>query len=338
MNRREFLQQTVAFSAFAALEPTSLYAADLAPSPAPNPRAQHMLMLGDWGTDKYLPQQVAVAQGMRKWCESVHVQPGSLFMLGDNFYGPLLKGVDSPRWKDQFEDMYPASAFPGPAFAVLGNHDYEKFLTNKVDIQLDYPKHVKTRWTMPAKWYTFQYPQPNPIATFICLDSNLPGTKPGNFSPFSYLMSHAHRDEQDAWFNAELAKPRTTPFLIVVAHHPLYTNGIHGDNPVLIKRWDSLLRQAKVDFYITGHDHDLQHLEFAGHPTSFVVSGAGGAELNELVISPEKRGPWGTRSLGFTDLELSPEAITVRHIGADSRELYAFRRRPGGGPELLRSA
>mgnify|MGYP002146327950 CR=1 FL=1 len=32
--------------------------------------------------------------------------------------------LKSPRWKTGFEDMYPASVFPGPCPAVLGNHDY----------------------------------------------------------------------------------------------------------------------------------------------------------------------------------------------------------------------
>ena len=31
-------------------------------SPPPDPTAEHMLMIGDWGTDKYLGQQIAVRQ------------------------------------------------------------------------------------------------------------------------------------------------------------------------------------------------------------------------------------------------------------------------------------
>ena len=57
----------------------------------------------------------------------------------------------------------------------------------------------------------------------------------------------------------------------------------------MIKRWEPLIRQAKVDFWITGHDHDLQHIEFANHPTSFVISGGGGAELVDWTTPPEKR-------------------------------------------------
>jgi tartrate-resistant acid phosphatase type 5 len=62
---------------------------------------------------------------------------------------------------------------------------------------------------------------------------------------------------------------------------------------MLIAQWDSLLRRHNVDLYLSGHDHDLQHLEFKGHPTSFVISGGGGAELVGWTTPPQERGPWG---------------------------------------------
>jgi 3',5'-cyclic AMP phosphodiesterase CpdA len=122
-------------------------------------------------------------------------------------------------------------------------------------------------------------------------------------------------------------RPRATPFLAVAAHHPIYSNGIHCDNRVLADEWDPLLRRHRVDLYISGHDHDLQHLEFQGHPTSFVVSGGGGAELVGWSTPPEARGPWGVRALGFTDLEFSKEELTVRHIGKNTMVLYEFKKK-----------
>lgn len=336
-SRRSFLRQTFAFSAVAAMQPGRVFAQQAPGFVAPDPNAQHMFMIGDWGTDQYIEQQKAVSYGMRNWMGAHHVQPQSMFLLGDNWYGHLHDGLDDARWRDQFENMYPANYFPGPAYAVLGNHDYEKGKHDKVQLQLDYPRQRQTRWTMPAKWYTFKYPAQNPIITFICLDSNLPGTKAFEFMPGSYLMSHAEADQQDQWFEGELAKPRTTPFLAVIAHHPLYTNGIHRDNRVLIPRWDHLLRDHKVDFYITGHDHDLQHIEFDGHPTSFIISGGGGAELVNWSVPPESRGPFGGRVIGFTHLEMTREAITLRHVDSSAKQLHAFRKTPDGKMTLLKS-
>jgi tartrate-resistant acid phosphatase type 5 len=69
-------------------------------------------------------------------------------MLGDNFYGEMPDGVNSRRWIKQFEQMYPSSLFPGPAYAVLGNHDYETFRGDKVEAELAYTRQ-STRLTMP---------------------------------------------------------------------------------------------------------------------------------------------------------------------------------------------
>ena len=187
---------------------------------------------------------------------------------------------------------------------------------------------------MPARWYRFTFPEKDPLITFLALDSNLPGTKGMDWMPWSYTLTKQERDEQDAWLREQLAQPLETPFLIATAHHPLYSNGGHGDNPILIKEWDALFREHKVDLYLTGHDHDLQHLEFAGHPTSFVISGGGGAKLVEWSRPPESRG-WGSRVLGFTDLEISADSLIVRHVGTQAEAVYAFERKRGGEVKVL---
>jgi tartrate-resistant acid phosphatase type 5 len=127
------------------------------------------------------------------------------------------------------------------------------------------------------------------------------------------VLTRQQHDEQQQWLEAELAMPRTPAFLAVAAHHPLYSNGQHRDNPKLISQWDSLLRRHNVDLYLSGHDHDLQHLEFKGHPTSFVISGGGGAELVGWTTPPQRRGPWGLRALGFTDLQISKEEVVITY-------------------------
>ena len=184
LTRRLFLRQTFAFSALAATAPRLAFAGQgtISPKPAPDPdpNGQHMFLIGDWGTDKYFDQQTATALAMKQWVDQRHVKPGALFLLGDNWYGDMGVGYASSRWQLQFEQMYPTSHFPGPCYVVLGNHDYERKISSKVDLQLGYAAYAKgTRWTLPARWYSFQYPQKDPVITFICLDTNLPGMKHG---------------------------------------------------------------------------------------------------------------------------------------------------------------
>jgi tartrate-resistant acid phosphatase type 5 len=140
-------------------------------------------------------------------------------------------------------------------------------------------------------------------------------------------MNNREELAQDEWLRDELVKDRPGQLLAFVAHHPLYTNGMHGDNSLLIGKWGRFLIDHRIDLYISGHDHDLQHLEFENHPTSFVISGGGGAELVGWTTPPERRGPFGRRALGFTALEIRDESVIVRHLGTDALVLHSFEKR-----------
>jgi hypothetical protein len=329
ISRRGFLRQSFVFSAAATLGSLPAFAGP----PAVDPTAAHLLMIGDWGRDNSQVGQRAVAAAMVKYAPSIN--PQALLLLGDSWYGALEGGVNSPRWKWQFEDMYPASAFPGPAYSLLGNHDYQRWPGSKVDDELAYARTGKSRFTMPAKWYTFDFPAKNPLITFIALDSNMPKTG-GKFEiGKDFTLTEAERIEQLAWFEAQLKRLRTTPHLVVMGHHPVYSDGPHGDHPVLIRDWDPLLRKYNVPLYLAGHDHDLQHLEFDGHPTSFLLSGGGGADLYDLKIPQQERGPYAEKVFGFSHLAVTREELTLRHVDSEGRVLHAFRKSGDGKVTIL---
>jgi tartrate-resistant acid phosphatase type 5 len=91
-----------------------------------------------------------------------------------------------------------------------------------------------------------------------------------------------------------------------------------------------LFREHNVTLYLAGHDHDLQHLEFEGHPTSFFLSGGGGADLYDLKIDPSKRGPYGQKVYGFSHLSVAAKQLTLRHFDSEGRLLHAFTKTPVG--------
>jgi len=324
-SRRQFLQ-TFGFSAAALL--AGRHAARAAAQT--NANAQHMFIFGDWGAVGNIAPQQQVARAMASYATGQAVRPSALFLLGDNFYGRLDGGAESPRWQSQFEAMYPASQFGGPCYALLGNHDYNVEPAGKAEAQLAYAAaHPGTRWTMPAKWYRFDFPQSQPLVTFLALDSNYQKPTEEKLS-----LTAEERVAQAQWLKAELAKPRTTRFLIVCGHHPLYSNA--GDSPALIAEWDALFRQHAAHLYFCGHIHDLEHLEFAGHPTSFVVSGGGGTTLRNSADTKStalNRFQQGVH--GFTHLEVSEDRLVVRHLDADAKQLHAFAKMQRGDVEFL---
>lgn len=331
LNRRRFLRQTFSFSALAALGSIPGLAA---PQVTDTPTAA-LLMIGDWGYDSNHDAQVAVAAGMRRYSQDHHLRTQALLMLGDNWYGALDGGAKSARWQTQFEQMYPAEAFDCPAYAILGNHDYQNWPASKVDAELEYAASGSSRWKMPARWYRFEFPEKRPLITFLALDSNMPFADGKPARGVNFTLTPQQQAEQLVWLEAELRKNRTTPFLVVMGHHPVYSDGPHGDHPVLIRDWDPLFRKYKVDLYLAGHDHDMQHLEFENHPTSFFLSGGGGADLYDLKINPSQRGPYAQKVYGFSHLSAAEKQMTLRHLDRDGQIIHAFAKAAGGKTEFF---
>lgn len=335
MKRREFLKLSFAFSALA----TGL-GSRAALAEAPDGGARHALFFGDWGWESDVAGQAETAQQMVKYVQRHGLRTEALLMLGDSWYGPMPHGSKDMRWKVQFEDMYPQSSFDCPAYSIMGNHDYQRMPADvvKTEIELEYAAKggfdgKGTRWTQPSLWYSFTFPKRNPLMTVIALDSNVHGGHPAN--AVNFTLTKEQQAEQLVWFKKELEKPRTTPFLAVMGHHPIFSNGPHGDHKILIEEWEPLLREHKVDLYLAGHDHDLQHLEFEGHPTSFVCSGAGGADLYDLKIAESARGPYAEKIYGFSHLELTRERMVLRHIAADGRVVHSFSKSTDGVVKIL---
>jgi len=316
-------------------------------APATAEEGLHFLMFGDFGNvkkyrivkagsvpsapsatdgDPNAPSmQGAVAAAMQGYVQSRRIRTEGIFMLGDNFYGTMPGGVASPRWKEGFEDMYPANAFPGPCWAMLGNHDYDEEGFHKVAAELSYADaHPGTRWTMPAKWYRVDWPAKDPLVTCLVLDSNY-------HNKLAYLTAE-EKVKQRAWMEAELKKPRA-PWTLAFGHHPLYSNGPHGDSAELIAAWLPLFQKYGVAAYFCGHDHDLQHLEFEGVSTSFVVSGGGGASITKLK-KPERK-PYSESTYGFSHLLVTKDKLTLRHIDPAQKQLHAFTRNLAGKVSII---
>jgi tartrate-resistant acid phosphatase type 5 len=291
--------------------------------------ATHLLAIGDFGTTGEYQRKVAAA--MRSFVAEHKISPEAMMMLGDNFYGEVKDGfsIDSERWRTVIEDMYPASDFPGNFWAILGNHDYHDNIDGEM-VQLAYAKRGNTRFKMPAKWYRFEVGNPQPLVSIFAIDTNfreISGRKPRPGATSLGYLSKEETAEQLKWLDEELSKPRA-PFTIVIGHHPLYSNGSHGDSGTLIKQLGPLLERHQVHMYLCGHDHDLQHLELESRFTSFVISGGGGARTRRL--KNDRVVPFANDVYGFTHLQVKADALTITHHGDDGVALHRFIKYPDG--------
>jgi len=325
MTRREALRRTVLFS-------TGLLAAGSLPRARAVPLdtdfsgpGLHLLAFGDYGSKN--ESQRLVAQQMARFARKLNQPLDAVLALGDSFYGKMTP----EHFERDFEKMYDAEALPCPFHACIGNHDYEYAVygrdpePRKYEMELEYAReNPSSRWKMPAKWYALELPSPTaPLLKLIVLDSNM---QEGALTPQEKL-------DQKRFLEAELAKGTKSTWLGLVWHHPPFTETTkRKDNASLLRTIDEALKNHPFAFCIAGHDHNLQHLQVEGYSTSFIVSGAGGADRYDVTESP--RG-FSRKDLGFNHLHISPKRIKVQFINAEGECLHAFRRRLNGQVEIV---
>jgi hypothetical protein len=276
----------------------------LAAGPATQPTVS-LFAMGDWGDGG--AGQKAIAQELGKIAASQKVPINAMLSAGDNFYVPVTS-VNDPAWKTVFEDMYNPRQMPMPFYACLGNHDYP---AAKAEIEMAYSQvHPDSRWKMPGYNYRADFPADHPLVSLFVLDSNKDNVPAERWQA------------QTKWLEAELAKPHPGVWTIAMAHHPMFSNGSHGDIGPLMTEWGPLFQKYGLDFYLCGHDHDIQHLQIPDWHTTFLLVGGGGKKTGAM--RRDNRGPFSRSMLGFADMIFTQDQADVRFIDRDGNVVHHF--------------
>jgi hypothetical protein len=123
-------------------------------------------------------------------------------------------------------------------------------------------------------------------------------------------------DAQRDWLAGELAKPTNALWTVVYGHHPIYSDGHHGDSKRLKEKLLPLLKTHKVDVYLAGHEHEMQHLEIEG--IQYIIAGGGGKDTRRV---RGKRSGCAVSANGFLELEASKTQLILRLVGIDGQEV-----------------
>ena len=135
--------------------------------------------------------------------------------------------------------------------------------------------------------------------------------------------------------NNELANAGAEDWKIVFGHHPIFSGGDHPGSKILRTNVLPIMKSYDVDFYITGHDHNLQHWVTRGDPSGLehITSGAGGKSEyqkdDENAEESEAQGmdlEFFDKHYGFTYIVVSQEKITVQFVNADLEVIHEFTR------------
>jgi len=228
------------------------------------------IVLGDWGVGGSAAQR-SVAAVMDSISRRFRAQ--FIITTGDNFYSTGVTSTEDGHWQKSFETVYDKEGHMLPWYPTLGNHDYNGSIT----AQMQYSKK-SNRWRLTAPYYALKKKAGKASVVFAFADMN-PFIKSYYNHPMPELK-HQDTAAQYKWLEATLSAP--ADWKIMVGHQPLYSVGSHGSSQELINRFKPLLLRTGTQFYLAGHDHNLQHIKHSNEPVHYLVSGGGGRGLYAL--------------------------------------------------------
>jgi tartrate-resistant acid phosphatase type 5 len=320
MERRDFVKNTAIiaigaslvgpFIASAKSEITHLQSDDLSPSVLQDDYTLHFMAIGDWGRNGEY-DQLQVAQQMGLW--GVSHPNNFVISVGDNFYPKGVISEQDPLFHYSFENVYTAHSLQCDWYPVLGNHDH----LADADAQVRYSK-VSRRWDMPATYYSKEISLSKDVnikdkVLFIMIDTD----------SFMHEDKEEYSATQIAWLKNTLANASAdVKWKIVVGHHPCYTAGPrinNYDTLTVRQKLAKIFDDYKVDVYLSGHDHSLQHLK----PDNFVHQFISGAGSELTAVTPGVPGSrFQASENGFMYFSLDSNRLNVKAINNIGTMLY----------------
>lgn len=205
-----------------------------------------------------------------------------------------------------------------PLYPTPGNHDYlgdgaAAYLSSLAAPECGVAEEDQGRY------YSFDWSD----AHFVSLDSN--------------LLPYDQSDRMLAWLARDLAATRKF-WKIVYFHHPPYPTGHHREDPfsaIVRQRVLPMLESAGVQFVIGGHEHGYERTfplrggEVVGpnNPsTTYVITGGGGAGLQELGFLPQTLKT--VSAFHYVRVDVDGPRLTVRALDPDGTELDNFQLAP----------
>ena len=191
----------------------------------------------------------------------------------------------------QFEEPYKNLDFN--FYLTLGNHDYR----GNVQAQIDYTK-ISKKWKMPSNIYSFN----KDLIDFFSIDTNKPSKK------------QAERVKKD--IKASKAK-----WKIVFGHHPRYSNGVYTDSTGVLREMQDQILCNKAALYLSGHEHNKQHLAKACG-VEYLVMGSGAGTRDKIQIG--KNTLFAKANLGFAWFEADNNSIRFQILDTASNVEYEY--------------
>jgi hypothetical protein len=258
------------------------------------------------------------------------------FRADDNTVDPGYRPPVDAQFRELFHgplaELRLPSGEPLPIHATLGNHDVgfsascmpwggglpPPVARAKACLQV---AHREPGWSMPGRHYVVD----TPVARFIVFDSNALAI---DGYPFSF--------EAELAFVKEALAGCGERRCFLASHHMSVTAGTHRPetlNEAYAARVRRLEEAGRIDAWLAGHDHDLQHALTAQGYDTFISGSAAKTRAERFgpEPAPGARLHFGSTAWGFAVLELFPSGWSMRFLNEDRAPLYCCEAN-GQGP------
>lgn len=253
-----------------------------------------VLLFGDSGTGE--EAQYEVGRTMADVCQRKRCDLA--LGMGDNFYMFGVTSVSDTKFETHFEMPY--LRFGRFDFwMTLGNHDY----LGNVPAQIANTRFSEM-WRMPARHYAV--PRLPEWLHFYGIDTNIAG----------WPQANAIRDRF-------CGKPG---WKALFGHHPIFSNGGHGDQPFVWREYGAVMQDCGVQFYFAGHDHHQEHI--TGNGFEQLIQGAA-AKQRAVKTAPYRPGDrkwqrFARETLGFGIARFTPAHVQVWYYDSAGRMIYEW--------------
>nr|VDC68731.1 unnamed protein product [Brassica rapa] len=259
----------------------------------------NILVVGDWGRQGCFNQSL-VAHQMGIVGEQLDID--YVISVGDNFYDDGLKGDTDPAFEASFSHIYTHPSLQKQWYSVLGNHDYRGNVSAQLShvlTQKDWRWFCRRSFVLCSGMVELFFVDTNPFVEQYFTDPEDHTYDWSNVLPRDRYISNLLHD-----LDLAMKKSRAT-WKFVVGHHGIKTAGEHGVTQELVDQLLPILEENKVDVYMNGHDHCLQHIGSDGG-IQFLTSGGGSKAWRGVIL------PWDPKELklyydgqGFMSLHIT---------------------------------
>jgi len=238
-------------------------------------------------------------------------------VAGDPIHDEGVASIHDEEWQIKFENVYTAQSLQTlPFYVVPGNHDYR----GNVQAVIDYSK-ISARWNTPARYFAIEKPLGKKHkALFVYID-----TTP--------LINSYRRDEDysDAgeqsierqlfWLDSTLVASKGR-WKFVIGHHPVYagTDKPKSERRNMRKRVGKILENRKVDFYISGHIHNFQHIKPEGKTVNYIINSS--ASMAARSVQTMEGTVFCSNDPGFSVFTVSKDSVWFSFINHTGETIY----------------